>query len=135
MLQTCAFQQLNNITKNTNKADADITNTAVYLIITLCCHHLVFVHIDLLVRVSDRSCLTNNLALFASPVLFNIVNKPNLLHCILHPVLIDGMMPSSALYMISPRHGLNKQGYSKYTCHMPTIVENDFHSFVFKQCK
>ena len=115
MLQTCAFQQLNNITKNTNTADADITNTAVYLIITLCCHHLVFVHIDLLVRVSDRSCLTNNLALFASPVLFNIVKKPHLLHCILYPVLIDGMMPSSSLYMISPRHGFNKQGYSKYT--------------------
>ena len=85
MLQTCAFQRLNNITKSTNTADADITNTAVYLIITPCCHHLVFVHIDLLVRVSDRSCLTNNLALFASPVLFNIVNKLTLLHCILHP--------------------------------------------------
>ena len=115
MLQTCAFQQLNNIKKNTNKADADINNTAVYLIITLCFHHLVFVHTDLLVRVSDRSCLTHNLALFVSPVLFNIVNKPNLLHCILHPVVIDGMMPSSALYMISLGHGLNKQSYSKCT--------------------
>ena len=102
MLQTCAFQQLNNITKNTNTADADITNTAVYLII-------LFLSILICLSVSaDRSCLTNNLALFASPVLFNIVNKPHLLHCILHPVLIDGMMPSSALYMISPRHGLNK---------------------------
>ena len=115
LLLLLLFQQLNNITKNTYTADADITNTAVCLIITLCCHHLVFVHIDLLVRVSDMSCLTNNLALFASPVLFNIINKPHLLHCILHPVLIDGMMRSSALYMISPRHGFNKQGNIKYT--------------------
>ena len=68
----------------------------------------------------------NNLALFSSPVLFTIVKKPHLLHCILYPVLIDGMMPSSALYMISPRHWFNKQGYSKYTWHMPTIVEKIF---------